>query len=39
MSTEPRLAGQLDPSAVNTVRETVDRVRTQIERVIVGKRA
>ncbi len=38
MSTEPRLAGQLDPSAVKTVRETVDRVRTQIERVIVGKR-
>ena len=38
MSTEPRLAGQLDPSAVKTVRETVDRVRTQIERVMVGKR-
>jgi len=38
MSTEPRLAGQLDPSAVTAVRETVERIRTQIERVIVGKR-
>ena len=38
MSTEQRLEGQLDPSAVQTVRDAVDRIRTQVERVIVGKR-
>jgi MoxR-like ATPase len=39
MSTESRLGSRLEPSAVKSVQEAVDRIRTQVERVIVGKRA
>lgn len=38
MSTEQRVADQLDPSAVQSVQDAVERLRTQVERVIVGKR-
>ncbi len=38
MATDHRLAERLDPSAVKTVQEAVDLIRTQVEKVIVGKR-
>ena len=39
MSIDSRPAGQIDPASVRNVQDVVDRIRTQVERVIVGKRA